>query len=252
MDLRRICSRFLNEQCAEVYFQQLNFFHLPCFKLLVSKVLGIGIILGAVVVKLPQIKKIYPSGRIEGLAISSFVLSLVAYTISFSYSFSNSFPFSTYGENLVMTFQDFAIVGLLMHYSHANLAIMVGSAALYFVLVAWLLSGTVDPALFVTLQSSTTLLTISSKLPQIWTNFSQSSTGQLSFLTTLLQFVGCLGRIFTTIQEVNDSAILFGFLSAGVLNGILVLQMLYYWNSEGISGDGAVSNSKVKLSKKKA
>jgi len=229
--LQSLSARFLNKECTDIYFKQLNFFHVPCFKLLLSKVLGVGIILGAVVVKLPQIRKIYPSGRIEGLSQSSFMLSLVAYTISFSYSFSNGFPFSTYGENLVMTFQDLAIVGLLMHYSHTSAAVMVGCAAIYFALVAWLLSGLVAPALFVTLQSSTTLLTISSKLPQIWSNFSQSSTGQLSFLTTLLQFVGCLGRIFTTIQEVNDSAILFGFISAGVLNGILVFQVLYYWNA---------------------
>lgn len=231
--LKTLCGRFLNNECASVYFDQFNFFHASCFKLLVSRGLSVGIILGAVIVKFPQIFKIYPSGNIEGLALSSYILSLLAYTISFSYSFSNGFAFSTYGENLVMTFQDMAIVGLIMYYSKVDLGLMLAVGGLYLGIVVWLLSGTVPRELFITLQSSTILLTVSSKLPQIWSNFTKSSTGQLSCLTTVSQFLGCLGRIFTTLQEVNDIAILSGHVLAGFLNGVLVLQILYYWKRTG-------------------
>lgn len=42
---------------------------------------------------------------------------------------------------------------------------------------------------------------------------------------------GSLSRIFTTIQEVDDPLILYGFVAGFVLNLVLATQMVYYWNS---------------------
>jgi mannose-P-dolichol utilization defect protein 1 len=42
---------------------------------------------------------------------------------------------------------------------------------------------------------------------------------------------GSLSRIFTTLQEVDDNLILYGFIAGFILNLILALQMIYYWNS---------------------
>lgn len=41
---------------------------------------------------------------------------------------------------------------------------------------------------------------------------------------------GSLARIFTTLQEVDDKLILYGFLAGFSLNLVLALQMVYYWN----------------------
>jgi mannose-P-dolichol utilization defect protein 1 len=43
--------------------------------------------------------------------------------------------------------------------------------------------------------------------------------------------LGSLTRIFTTLQEVDDPLILYGFIAGFVLNAILAAQMAYYWNS---------------------
>jgi mannose-P-dolichol utilization defect protein 1 len=43
---------------------------------------------------------------------------------------------------------------------------------------------------------------------------------------------GSLSRIFTTIQEVDDPLILYGFIAGFVLNAVLAFQMLYYWNAK--------------------
>jgi hypothetical protein len=48
----------------------------------------------------------------------------------------------------------------------------------------------VSQALLNTLQISTIFIGISSKLPQIWINLKSKSTGQLSIITTFLQFAG--------------------------------------------------------------
>jgi mannose-P-dolichol utilization defect protein 1 len=43
--------------------------------------------------------------------------------------------------------------------------------------------------------------------------------------------LGSLSRIFTTLQEVPDPLILYNFIAGFVLNLVLALQMLWYWNS---------------------
>ena len=42
--------------------------------------------------------------------------------------------------------------------------------------------------------------------------------------------IGSLTRIFTTLQEVDDKLILYGFVAGFALNAVLALQMAYYWN----------------------
>ncbi len=43
--------------------------------------------------------------------------------------------------------------------------------------------------------------------------------------------LGSLSRIFTTLQEVGDKLILFGFVSGFALNLVLATQMVYYWEA---------------------
>jgi mannose-P-dolichol utilization defect protein 1 len=45
-----------------------------------------------------------------------------------------------------------------------------------------------------------------------------------------MYFMGSLARVFTTVQEVNDPLLLWGYGLATALNGVLVLQMIMYWN----------------------
>lgn len=56
---------------------------------------------------------------------------------------------------------------------------------------------------------------------------------------------GSLARVFTTIAEVDDPLILYGFLGGAFLNFVLAAQMVWYWNSgKKLGGKGAGSPSK--------
>ena len=55
--------------------------------------------------------------------------------------------------------------------------------------------------------------------------------------------VGSLSRIYTTLQEVPDPLILYSFVVGFVLNAVLAIQMLYYWNSPA-SNKSATSKRK--------
>lgn len=61
------------------------------------------------------------------------------------------------------------------------------------------------------------------------TNYKYHSTGNLSAFAVFNNFLGCVARVFTTKQEVDDPLIFWGFASAAVLNAVLAVQMIMYW-----------------------
>jgi len=50
--------------------------------------------------------------------------------------------------------------------------------------------------------------------------------------------------VFTTLSEVNDPLILWGFLGAATLNAVLAAQMMYYWDSAKKGGKSPNTPSK--------
>jgi mannose-P-dolichol utilization defect protein 1 len=76
------------------------------------------------------------------------------------------------------------------------------------------------------------ILASAGKLIQIHANWKNGSTGVLSAFTLILQFLGCVARIFTSIQETGDSYMILNYVVVSAINGILVWQLVYYWNSD--------------------
>lgn len=88
----------------------------PCLKILLSKGLGLGIVAGSLLVKLPQVFKILGAKSAEGLSLQSVMLELVALTGTMVYSITNNFPFSSWGEALFLILQTITIAFLVLHY----------------------------------------------------------------------------------------------------------------------------------------
>lgn len=72
---------------------------------------------------------------------------------------------------------------------------------------------------------------LSTQSTQIVTTFRAKSTGQLSFISAFMLFNGSLARVFTTIQETNDTLMLISFLVGFTLNAVIMLQFAIYWNA---------------------
>ncbi|XP_012581717.1 PREDICTED: mannose-P-dolichol utilization defect 1 protein isoform X2 [Condylura cristata] len=83
----------LPEKCYDQIFVQWDLLHVPCLKILLSKSLGLGIVAGSLLVKLPQVFKILGAKSAEGLSLQSVMLELVALTGTMVYSITNNFPF---------------------------------------------------------------------------------------------------------------------------------------------------------------
>ncbi len=61
--------------------------------------------------------------------------------------------------------------------------------------------------------------------------YSNGSTGQLSLITSYLNWAGAAARIFTTMQETQDPITLLIFSISFALNTIIMIQFVVYWNA---------------------
>ncbi|XP_076679076.1 mannose-P-dolichol utilization defect 1 protein homolog isoform X1 [Andrena cerasifolii] len=216
------------EECMEEYFDDFNFFHVGCFKATLSKVLGLGIISGSLLVKVPQIVKILQSKSAEGINVLSVLLDLFAITAMVSYSFVSRFPFSSWGDGVFLGFQTLAIAFLVMHFSGKTIQATAFLAA-YLAVVITAVSGLTPVHVLWTCQAMNIPIVLTSKLMQAHTNYSNGSTGQLSAATGFMLFFGSLARIFTSIQETGDATMIIMYICSTCANAVIAAQILYYW-----------------------
>ncbi|KAI0714405.1 mannose-P-dolichol utilization defect 1 protein [Cerioporus squamosus] len=227
----------VGQKCYTSIVENLDFSDIECLKYSLSKGLGLGIVVGGSIMKVPQLLLIVNARSARGLSLTAYVLETLSYAITLAYSFRNEFPFSTYGENLFLTLQNVIITLLIVHYNPPNAlagrtpvqrAVLSAQAMLAFAVALVVLpSSTI--ALF---QLATLPLSLFSKLPQIRQNQRAQSTGQLSAFAVISQVGGCLARLFTTATEVGDPIVSAGFALALALNIILGVQMWMYWGKD--------------------
>ncbi|XP_061389684.1 mannose-P-dolichol utilization defect 1 protein homolog [Musca vetustissima] len=222
----------MSEECFDNYFEEHNYFDVPCFKALLSKGLGLAIIAGSLLVKVPQVLKIFNNKSGEGINLFSVLLDLTAITVHMSYSYVSGFPFSSWGDNTFLAFQTAAIAAMVLFYGGAKAKSLLFSVV-YALLVYVLCSGLLPFKILVTIQSLNIPILLTGKLSQAVTNYKNGSTGQLSAATAFLLFAGSLARIFTSIQETGDNMMILTFCASSFANGVIVAQMLYYWNKSG-------------------
>ena len=224
-----LVTYFMPGSCYDTFLLNFNFLDVPCLKIVLSKSLGIGIILGSVLVKLPQILKLMRARSAEGLSFSSVLLELYATTGTMAYSIANGFPFSAWGEALFLTLQTVTIGFLVQRYAGKSargpLFLVV-----YFGLLILLLSPVTPVSVITGIQASNMPATIIGRLIQAAANFRNGHTGQLSAISVFLLFAGSLARIFTSVQETGDSLMALTYIISSACNGIIAFQVLYYSN----------------------
>ncbi|KAI9797093.1 MAG: hypothetical protein M1835_002081 [Candelina submexicana] len=229
--VRDFAVSLLGDQCYKTLLLDIDPSATQCLKLAISKGLGIGIIGASAVVKIPQLLKLLNSKSAKGISFLSYLLETASYLISLAYNVRQGFPFSTYGETALIAIQNVVIAVLVLQYggkSAAAATFIAGLAAAGYSLFS---KEVVDMNMLSYLQAGAGVLGVASKAPQIWTVWQQGGTGQLSAFAVFNYLAGSLSRIFTTLQEVDDKLILYGFVAGFALNAVLAAQMVYYWNS---------------------
>lgn len=249
--LRTGALLLMSEECYDNYFVDFNFFHgkytiistppisssplslaVACFKALLSKGLGIGIIAGSILVKVPQIVKIISNKSGEGINVYSVLFDLLAITCHVSYSFVNGFPFSAWGDGTFLMIQTAIIAALVFHFSGAT-----AKAILFLIVysgICFVAMGGLTPLeVLWSAQAFNVPIIFVGKMIQAVTNYRQKSTGQLSAVTCFMLFAGSLARIFTSYQETGDFMMILTYCVSSAANAVIVSQLLWYWNSPG-------------------
>ncbi|KAG0213410.1 hypothetical protein BGX28_004466 [Mortierella sp. GBA30] len=234
----------IGETCYTSLIENFNYRDVECIKYAISKGLGLGIVAGGAIVKVPQIVKIVQARSAKGVSLSSYMLETLACVISLAYNVRQNNPISTYGETFFVTLQNLAIIGLMLHYTGKNVSALVilssflfmgnllGRSSEYIHMDGTIVTTSlVSKDVMAFLVAATIPINLFSKVPQIIENYKNGSTGQLSAFTVFNYFAGSLARVYTTLTEVDDIIILSGFLLSTLLNCVLALQMALYWNS---------------------
>lgn len=202
---------------------------MPCFTATLSKGLGIALIIGSLLVKVPQILKIYGNKSGEGISLFSVTLDLTAMTIYASYSFISEFPFSAWGDTAVLAVQT-VIVGILVLFYQGYPLKALGYLLVYLGVCVVFMGGLIPLKALWTLQGFNIPILLVGKLSQAFVNYKNGHTGQLSAVTLVMLFFGSLARIFTSIQETGDAMVVITYVASSFANSVLVFQLLYYWN----------------------
>ncbi|CAK5281387.1 unnamed protein product [Mycena citricolor] len=244
--IRDLGVSIVGKECYTSLVENLNIGDVQCIKYSISKGLGIGIVLGGSIMKVPQLLIIVRSQSARGLSLPSYILETLSYAITLVYAQRNEYPFSTYGENLFLTIQNIVITLLIILYAprardKTTNAVMACLALLVFFLSASLVSMDV----LAMMQLATLPLSLFSKLPQIRQNYTSQSTGNLSAFAVFAQIAGCAARLFTTAMEVNDPIVAAGFLLALLLNIVLGVQLSLYWGRDDAVAAKSKSNAVV-------
>jgi mannose-P-dolichol utilization defect protein 1 len=276
--IKDLVSQLIGSRCSKVILEDLNPLDMECNKLLLSKALSFGILLGGLFVKVPQILKVLMSGSSKGLSLPSLLIETSASLISVAYNLRKQHPFTTFGESLFIMIQNALLVALILGLrypssrkeksksdnqdSHPSVGSKdhadIGSSSVtrtpsvwgIFVVFFWIgifLTSTYvlirvpDTDTLAMFQSWSIGLIIAARVPQIMLNMMNKSTGKLSFLTTFLMAGGSLARVFTIWQEVSDYQLFLSVSIAATLNIILLLQFFLYWKTPNSRPHSSIS-----------
>jgi|UniRef100_A0AC35FCH0 mannose-P-dolichol utilization defect protein 1 len=219
------------KNCFEELILNLNIFHQECVPLVASRAIGLAITAGAMFLFIPQILKIQRARSAEGISLISMLLGLVPALGTCAYSYEKQFVFSQYGDSVFVAIQMSIIVMQILYFSD-NAPYAFAFMATMWAIVCAIMYHYIPFNVLYGIQAAGIPFIIVSKGIQILANYRNQSTGQLAFITVALQFGGCLARIFTSLTETDDRLVLFVYLVASALNGIVFAQFFMYWGNK--------------------
>ena len=196
-----------------------------------ASLLGYLIVFGSGILKVPQILAIVRNKSADGVSLTGHLMETFGYCVSLSWGISRGLKFSDFGES-TFVFAQLIVLNLLIGFYTRQLPLAALGCAFFGALTYALAVRIVPIAAHELLFSAQILFTISSRVPQIYLNYKKRSVGQLSFITCFLAFGGTAARLLTTFISVSwdqgKAVMLLQFTTAALLNGILLLQFVFY------------------------
>lgn len=194
--------------------------------------------LGSLLLYTPIAIRVVRQKHADGLVLSTWWLKTMSYLCSDIYFVRRHYVLSTYAETLIITIEAGVVLFLVAYYQKQIYSIY-PFWILFVILMSVSIYGFTTAPLSLTAvgQLCAAFINIIALLPQFYYNYSNKSKGDYSPVTAALASLGCFTRIFTTrVLNNSDPVLLLSFISAFVVNTLLLLQILYYGiYSEGLT-----------------
>jgi mannose-P-dolichol utilization defect 1 len=235
------------EFSPKICLSQVPFLSMACFKQLISKGLGVAIIAGSCLNKVPIMINMMQSQSAAGISRNSLYGEAVVYANGAMYGYLYQYPFTSYGENASLLIQNIILIVMAWQLSNNNKAssttgtttttstgvsvqeqitVIVGFSV-YCIGIMQLLPS----EYWYLLMSGTWPVMMYARGSQVYETFRVKHTGNLSIVTTTMNLVGSLIRIGTTLQETGDTIVLAGYLLSGGLSFLMFVQYWLYLNN---------------------
>ena len=195
-----------------------------------SQFLGYIIISGSALFKIPQVVRIVQHKRSKGISLSMFALETVGMLLSLAFSIRSNFPISTYGETYFIVAQNLMILFCMSLYDEVPpMHRLIVAMAISSILFSLTLNASLTPMWLVKYLGALSIPLLNlARIPQLYLNWKNKSTGELAPSTLIIQCVGNIIRIFTTFVQVKNPLFMASTLIAFVFNGGLCLQTFIY------------------------
>eukprot|EP00775_Hariotina_reticulata_P013397 gene13397-13525_t len=140
-------------------------------KLLISKMLGYGILVFSTMVKLPQVFNVLRSHSADGLSAVSFELESWGLLVHTAYGYLRGLPFSTYGEAATMFVQNVVLLALIYSYNRMPASRRLAATTMAVGFVTAVVTGHVSMPLISGMYDLNNFILMGARLPQIAKNF---------------------------------------------------------------------------------
>ena len=227
--LKQLLSLSLPKECSFDEFDLVKSLNAECGSLILSKFVGIGLILFSSFVKIPQIWRIIRHKRADGISIVSILMEIPVNAFSFAYHRANKYPITTYGETFVVFFQN-VLIGFSVTHLEKNISPEIWNFFLlpHFLLVFGTIRDVIPLSLIDVLWMICIPLSILNKIPQIILTYTQNKRGNYSRLSAFLRSFGSLCRVFTTFKEISDITVKISSLINLILTVTIFVQSIIY------------------------
>lgn len=220
-----------------------------CFSQLLTKALGVAIIVGACLNKAPIMRNMLHSQSAAGFSRMGMYSETVVYANAAAYGVLEGHPATAYGENLSLVVQNCILVALIWKFTTqppVGLSEKLGLAVATVAYLVGVFQMLPDDMRYL-LQASNGIIMIYSKGVQVLETYQLKHTGAQSIITVSLNLVGGLARIFTTLKETGDMTVVMGFALSVFLNlSMFVQYWIYKANTEKFLADLQADQKKKK------
>jgi mannose-P-dolichol utilization defect protein 1 len=213
-------------ECYTTWFTDYDIFHLGCLKSIISRGLSFGIIVGSSILKVPQMYNFYKTKSTSGVSSAMLYLDVISFTPSPIYNMMMYHPFFTYGEQVIVLTENIILVLMLWYYNQNSTSKCLGISIMYSLIVFGFFHA--PQSIWWTYPLLGAAAAVLGRIPQITENYANQYTGTLSAFTFILNSLGGVARMFTTMNSTGDLYIATSQFIGVIFSIIVLVQIIMY------------------------